>query len=255
MTTLTLLTKINNRRQLKQLDQILRAELEGLEVEAKILGTVGDRWAQLALIGEDENIAASYILKEIGVCPTDIEKIRGLSVLKGFVRDFEQGAEALSVDVGIFKPKVIRATLSLNHLQRSLLEGKKVGLERLAKLFGLCPDLPINVRTVRLDEKRALIEAELAEEQRCIYRSWLESLLDRLIVLGSPLSEIKKTLKHAKLERDVINVESLGIFEHVLICKLGTDAAGLVPRIGRKLREAKFAVFNPQRLRNSLECF
>ena len=103
MTTLTLLTKINNRRQLKQLDQILRAEFEGLEVEAKILGTVGDRWAQLALIGEDENIAASYILKEIGVCPTDIEKIRGLSVLKGFVRDFEQGAEALSVDVGIFK--------------------------------------------------------------------------------------------------------------------------------------------------------
>jgi hypothetical protein len=75
MTTLTLLTKINNRRQLKQLDQILKVEFEGLEVEAKILGTVGDRWAQLALTGEDENIATSYILKEIGVCPTDLERV------------------------------------------------------------------------------------------------------------------------------------------------------------------------------------
>jgi hypothetical protein len=116
----------------------------------------------------------------------------------------------------------------------------------------LCPDLPMNIRTVRFDEKRARIEAELAEGQKHIYHNWLESLLDRLIVLGSPLSEIKKTLKHAKLERDIIEVESLGIFEHVLICKLGTDAAGLVPRIGKKLREAKFAVFNPKRLRRVL---
>jgi hypothetical protein len=252
MITLTLLTKINSRKQMKQLDQILKAEFEGLKVEAKVLGTVGDRWAQLALIGEDENIAASYILKEIGVCPTDIEKIGEIPVLKGFITDFEHGAEALPVDVGIFKPKVIRATLSLDHLQTSLLKGNKVGLEKLVKLFGLCPDLPINIKIGRFDEKRALIDAELAEGQKHIYGNWLESLLDRLIVLGLPLSEIKKTLKQAKLERDVIDVESLGIFEHVLICKLGTDAAGLVPRIGRKLREAKFAVFNPKRLRGFL---
>jgi hypothetical protein len=252
MKTLTLLTKINSRRQMKQLDQILKAEFEGLEVDTKILGTVGERWAQLALVGEDENIATSYILKEIGVCPTNIEKISGIPVLKGFIGDFEQGAEALSVDVGILKPKVIRATLSLDHLQTSLLEGKKMGLERIVKLFGLCPGLPINIRTVRFNEERALIEAELAEEQKHIYCNWLESLLDRLIVLGSPLSEIINTLKHSKLERDIIDVEPLGIFEHVLICKLGTDAAGLVPRIGRKLRKAKFAVFNPKRLRKVL---
>ena len=206
----------------------------------------------MALTGEDENIATSYVLKEIGVCPTDIEKISGSPVLKGFITDFEQGAQVLTVDVGIFKPKDIPATLSLDHLQTSLLEGKKVGLERLVKLFALCPDLPINIRAARFDEKRALIEAELAEGQIHIYHNWLESLLDRLIVLGSPLSEIKKTLKHAKLERDVIDVKSLGIFEHALICKLGTDAAGLVPRIGRKLRDAKFAVFNPKRLRKFL---
>ena len=43
------------------------------------------------------------------------------------------------------------------------------------------------------------------------------------------------------------------MFEHVLTCKLGTDAAGLIPKIGRNLRNAKFAVFNPKRLREFLE--
>jgi len=45
----------------------------------------------------------------------------------------------------------------------------------------------------------------------------------------------------------------LGMFEHVLTCKLGTDAAGLIPKIGRILKNAKFAVFNPKKLKKFLE--
>jgi hypothetical protein len=51
----------------------------------------------------------------------------------------------------------------------------------------------------------------------------------------------------AGLNRDVIDVETLGMFEHALVCKLGTDAAGLIGRVGRKLRKAKFTVFNPKK--------
>ena len=73
------------------------------------------------------------------------------------------------------------------------------------------------------------------------------------MVLGSPLHEINMTLEHARLDRDVIDVETLGLLEHALTCKLGTDAAGLIPKIGRALKNAKFAVFNPKRLRQFLE--
>jgi len=38
-----------------------------------------------------------------------------------------------------------------------------------------------------------------------------------------------------------------------LTCKLGTDAAGLIPKIGRNLKKAKFAVFNPKTLRAVLK--
>jgi hypothetical protein len=36
----------------------------------------------------------------------------------------------------------------------------------------------------------------------------------------------------------------LGLFEHALVCKLGTDAAGLVSKVGRYVRNARFIVYN-----------
>ena len=48
-------------------------------------------------------------------------------------------------------------------------------------------------------------------------------------------------------------MESLGLFEYALTCKLGTDAAGLIPRIGKILKTAKLTVFNPKRIHLALE--
>jgi len=71
-------------------------------------------------------------------------------------------------------------------------------------------------------------------------------LLDRLIVLGASFNEIGLALKKTRCNRDVINIERLGLFENAVVCKLGTDAVGLVPKIGRKLRNANFSIFNPR---------
>jgi len=38
------------------------------------------------------------------------------------------------------------------------------------------------------------------------------------------------------------------MFEHAVLCKLGTDAAGLIPRMGKNLRKAVFSVFNPRKI-------
>jgi hypothetical protein len=38
------------------------------------------------------------------------------------------------------------------------------------------------------------------------------------------------------------------MFEHALTCKLGTDATGLIPKIGRYMRNAAFIVFNPKKI-------
>jgi len=248
MATLTLLTKINNDYQLKQIDKALKLAFEGLEVEAKILGIVADRWVQIALAGEDEGIATSYVSKEIGLCPINFGNVKRFSTLNGYISNLEKNGEELSIDVGVFQPKSVLATISLRRLQAQLVDGRKIALGKIAELFGFCKDLPVSVKVTSLNEEESRMEAELSTGEVERYQVWRESLLDRLLVLGSPLHEINMTLEHAKLDRDVIDVKPLGLLEHALTCKLGTDAAGLIPKIGRNLKNAKLAVFNPRRI-------
>jgi hypothetical protein len=253
MTTLTLLARVHGVNQLNQIGEALKLSLEDLDVEAKILGTAADRWVQIALSGEDEVIATNYIAKEIGFCPTSFGDVKKSSTLKGYITSFEKSREELMVDVGVFQPKTVHATIPLSHLQAQLVDGRKVALRKMGELFGFCGNLPLNIKIIRVNEEESRIEAELSAQQVEKYTVWQEALLDKLIVLGVALREVKGALEYAKLNRDIISVEPLGLFEHVLTCKLGTDAAGLIPKIGRLLKNAKFAVFNPRKIRAFLE--
>ena len=128
------------------------------------------------------------------------------------------------------------------------MEGKKISLKKLSELWGICENLPLEIKVLEVDPEQNLVEAELQATQIRKLVLWKESLLDRLLVMGAPLYEVNSAVEQEELTRDVIDVESLGMFEHALVCKLGTDAAGLIGRIGRRLRKAKFTVFNPKNL-------
>jgi hypothetical protein len=253
MTTLTLLAKVSSVNRLQQVERILKLAFEGLNVETKIIGTVADRWVQVALTEEDEGIATNYVIKEIGLCPGNFGNVRRFSTLKGYITNFKKNGEELLIDIGVFQPRIVHASLPLRHLQAQLVDGRKVALGKIAELYGFCEYLSLSVKVSHLNEGESRIDAELSTDQIEKYQVWRESLLDRIVVLGLSLHEIKMTLERERLDRDVIDVETFGLLEHALICKLGTDAAGLIPKIGRNLRHAKFAVFNPKRLRQFLE--
>ena len=253
MTILTLLTKINDNRQLKQVRKNLNTQLNGLKVSLKILGTVAGGWVQVSLSGEDEGIAMNYLIREIGLCPSTLERMKKFSTLNGYIHDIRRDGSGLSIDVGIFQPKIIHAVVPLTNLQTELVEGRNVALRRIADLFGFCEGLPVKVKLDGFDENETRINAWLSSEQISKYQVWRESLLQRILVVYSSFQEIETTLKHSELNRDIIDVEPLGFFAHALTCKLGTDAAGLIPKIGRKLKNARFAVFHPVILMNFLK--
>jgi hypothetical protein len=244
MTALTLLTKISKDNQLEQVGKALKFSFKRLEVETEILGTVADGWIQIALTGEDEEIATNYVIEEIGLCPTDFGNVKKFSTLKGYIKNIGKNGAELSVDMGVFQPKTVYATVALRHLQAKLVDGRELALRKIAELFGFCEGFPVSVKVLGLNEEESRIEAELSSRQIRKYVVWRESLLDRLLVMGSSLHEVKAAIEHAQLKRDVINVEPLGLLEYALACKLGTDAAGLIPKIGRRLRNARFSVFN-----------
>jgi len=133
-------------------------------------------------------------------------------------------------------------------LHAQLADGRKIALQKLIELFGFCENLPLTIRILSIDEDKKRIEAILSEKQLSQYRNWTKSLLDRLIVVGSSDSEIKLALKEMALKRDVIAVEPLGFFEHAITCKFGTDAAGLISKVGRKLPSASLTIFSPRKI-------
>ncbi len=250
MTTLTLLIKAMNFGQVKQIDELLKTQFEELDVEVKVLSNSASRWVQVSLSGEDEAVAVSYITKQIGTCPTSLENAKNQPVLKGYIAKVDLVKQELVVDVGIFEPTTIWATVSLASLQTQLAEGKKLDLKKIAESYGFAERSPLSIRPV--SQEGDILQAELSAGQVEKLHAWQQSLLDRLIILGASKETIDSVLERTRLTRDVIDIEELGMFEHALTCKLGTNAAGLVSVMGRYLRNSVFVVFNAKKSFDSL---
>jgi hypothetical protein len=250
MAVLTLLVKARNSGQLKQVDSLLKAEFENLDLDFKVLGAPVNKWVQVSLSGEDEVLATNYINKEIGTCPVSIKKIEKFSILKGYITKIDHAQNELIVDVGVFEPKITQAAIPLTYLQAQLADGKNWDMKKIAEVYGLLENLPLSVKVTDLGVTGAdgHLQAELSTAQIEKMRLWQQSLLDKLIILGSTIEDIEVVLERTRLNRDVIDTEQLGLFEHALTCKLGTDAAGLIPRMGRYMRGAVFVVFSPRKL-------
>ena len=248
MTDLTLLIKTSSSRQLKQIDELLKSEFENLDVDTKVLDSA-HKWVRVSVSGEDEVIATSFINKKIGMAPISIKKVDKFSVLKGYISQIDTSKQEIKVDVGVFEPKIVQATISVISLQAQLVDGKKIDLQKISEIYGFKENLPLTIKVTRLnDEENEDLQAELSEEQIEKIHLWQQSLLDRLIILGASLGEIETVLERTRLNRDIIGTEELGLFEHALTCKLGTDAAGLVSKVGRYMRNSRFIVFNPKKL-------
>jgi len=248
MTTLTLLVKASNLGQVKQIDELLKTQFEELDVEVKVLTNAANRWVQVSLSGEDEAIATSYINKEIGTCPTSLENAKNYPVLKGYITKLDLNKQELIVDIGIFEPKIVLATVPLACLQAQLVDGRKVDLKKIAEIYGLAERSSLSIKPLSpIGEEGDVLQAELSVEQVEKLHAWQQSLLDRLIILGASKETIENVLERTRLTRDVIDIETLGMFEHALTCKLGTNAAGLVGIVGRYLRNSVFVVFNAKK--------
>ena len=168
--------------------------------------------------------------------------------LRGYISKLDLNKQELIVDVGIFEPKIVLATVPLACLQTQLVDGRKVDLKKIAEIYGLVERSPLSIKPVSpITEEVEGLQAELSVEQVEKLHSWQQSLLDRLIILGASKETIENVLERTRLNRDVIEIETLGMFEHALTCKLGTNAAGLVGIVGRYLRNSVFVVFNAKK--------
>ncbi|MGB9714429.1 MAG: DUF2110 family protein [Candidatus Bathyarchaeales archaeon] len=248
MLKVTLSTKVYSDFQTEIVNKSLKTMLKGLNAKAEVVGTTSRGLVKVAISGEDENVALQYLADEIGICPENLDDVKKFSTLEGRITALGKSKSEIYVDMGVHSPTIIDAVIPLQHLQAQLADGRKIALKKLVELFGFCENLPLTIKILDVDKGKNYIDAALSEEQLNKYKVWTKSLLDRLIVIGSSENEIKLALKEAGLKRDVIAVEPLGFFEHAITCKFGTDAAGLIAKVGRKLPKASLTIFSPRKI-------
>ena len=253
MPTITLLEKVYGSFSQKIFQAKLASLCKDLKVEAKVVGKTSRGWVQVELTGEDQKVAMGFLDREIGVALVSIDKVKKFSTIKGKVIFAGEKEQELLVDIGVYSPRVHDATIPLERLQAQLADGKKLPLQHLTELFCLYNFMPLHVRITRdVKLEHEHVEAELSETQLSKFMQWTNSSLDRLIVLGATLSQVKHAIRVSGHNRDVIRVETLGLLEHAVVCKLGTDAIGLTPKLGPHLYTATLAPFSPRKMRQTI---
>jgi len=254
MQTVTLLEKAYGSFPPETFENILSSLCKGLKVKLRVVGETNRGWLQVEVSGEDEIVALHFLEQEVGLAPVSLGNLKKFSVVRGRVVFSGKSKKELYVDIGVFSPEIYDAVLPLQRLQTQLADGKKLPLQRLVELFCLYDNLPLKVKIVQdVDAQKKWIEAELSEAQLSQITSWIRSSFDRLVVLGAFFSDVERAVKMSKHFRDVIRIESLGMLEQIILCKLGTDAVGLIPKLGRFLPDAVLVPFSPRKIRQLID--
>lgn len=250
MPTITVLDKIYGPNSVASFEKNYINLIDGLEVQIQLKGKNDRGWMQLDVSGNDTQVALNLLDQKIGLAPNSLDELQKFSVLKGKIVSLDKKNQKLHVDIGITFPKPIDATISEKNLQAQLTDGKQISIEEIVELFCLFDNVPVEIRLAEsVKEKCSTIKAVLSDRQILLFQDWVSARFDRLIILGSSLSKVERAIKWSRVFRDVIKTETLGTLEHVVLCKLGTDAIGLIPRIGRYMKSSVNLIpFSPKKI-------
>ncbi len=250
MPTVTLLEKVDGAFSPEILEPLLKQLVQDLDVHADVKNRTVQQWVQVEVSGEDEAVALQLLDREFGLAPESADRINRFALLRGRIIGSRRAVDELRVDVGVFKPKVAYAAIPLNRLQAQLGDGKKLSVQSLIELHCLHDNMPLQIKVTEaeLTSKRDSFEAELSEHQLRIFTNLIKGSLDRLIVMGARSQDVDRAVKASRHFRDAAKIESLGLLQHSVVCKLGTDAVGLIPALGRHLRRTTFAPFSPRKI-------
>jgi len=253
MPTVTVLEKLYGSGSPETFEKLYSSLVSGLNVQLSFAGTTDRGWIQIEVSGEDETAALSLLDREIGLAPVSLDNLKKFSVMQGKIVFSGKSKKELYVDLGVSSPKVSDAVVSGKRLCAQLADGKEIPLQELVELFCLYDNMPLEVKIVQgVEGESKTVEAGLSEAQFSLFSGWVGCRFDRLIILGSLFSDVERAVKFSRHSRDIIRIESLGVLEQVVLCKLGTDAVGLIPKLGCYLKSAVLVPFSPKKI---LEAF
>ena len=220
-------------------------DLKGdLTAEIKIQPFSRYGWTVVDVTGDDTEIFIELISQEFGLAPSNPSRIETHGNYRGIVRSFDSD---LIVDVGIEQPEPKYVRVKLSSLRAQLADGRGwVPAREIAELYCLVPGTPISIRVTRLAPNE--YEGWLSDSQISQFSDWLSCGLERVQVYDCLKSRLDFAISRAKLERDIVSTEQLNLTTHSVLCKIGTDAIGIIPSLGFTIRQSELKAFIPKRI-------
>jgi hypothetical protein len=232
----------------KQLDIAIRKLIANLSATATFSSFTNQGWTTLSVDGEDTEVVIQLLSRTLGVAIVDASKTELYGNYRGIVKDIS--SSGIAVDIGIEHPKPTFVNVKLSSLQAQLADGQKISSRRITEPYCISPGTPISIRVTLISPSQ--IEGWLSDSQISLFSRWILSGLERIQVINCLPTQLDFAIRKAQLARDTIASEQLSLIVQSVLCKFGTNAIGLIPRIGSLLRKCELKPFIPRRIQE--EC-
>ncbi len=212
--------------------KVLADKANGLKMESAF-GQQG-QWLQVRARGEDADAFLNLLKREYSEALVSRSSLEKWDVVRGFVAGAGRIGYGVYVDIGIREPRPKDALYPLHRMRAQLADGEPRSAREILDGNALVDYVPLKMIVTELEGEN--ISVELDDRARDNLVSWRKYPFDRVIVVGADKAFVENAVRASGLESDVVKVESLSLFVQSIICKIGTEAPGVIAKIGNRLR-------------------
>ena len=225
------------RRDPNLLRTIIAKKATGLEVEWESSLTQG--WLTLRVRGEDSEAFGNLLRKQMGEAPVEIAKVEKWDILKGYITGAGRVGFGVYIDVGVLHPRPKDALYPLHRLRAQLSDGMQESAKQVLATNALVDYFPVKTVVTEIEEDK--ITVELADETLAMFQAWRKFPFDRLVAVGLSIDQAHKVRLQMRLTSDIIEICPLSLFVQSFVLKVGTDAPGIIAKVGSRLPGVRLA--------------
>ena len=207
-------------------------------------------WLEIRARGEDAEAFLNLLREEFGTAPVDGSMVEKWDIVRGVIVGAGRVGLGVYVDLGIFEPFAKDGLYPLHRMRAQLADGVSKSCREILEENGLVDDFPVRTRVTGVEQEK--ISLEMSDETLDLFNSWKQLPFDRVVAVGVMRDEAEGAVRSTGLQYDVIRVESLSLFSQCLVCKMGTDAPGVIAKIGGHLRGVRLAAVRTRTLKKEV---
>jgi len=227
------------------LDESLSKLKGDLSATGKLTELSPHGWAIVDIQGADQEIFQQLMKQKFPVAASNFQAVEKHGIYAGQISRFNHDLE---VDIGVEVPDQVNVIVRLSSLRAQLTEGKPIPVKEIQNAYCLFPGSKIDVRITSISHDEPNLTGWLADSQIDLFSDWIRSGLERVAIFNCTREQLESAIHETRLERDIVSVESPTLTNHLVACKLGTDGAGLIPKLGGLLRKSEIKLFIPKRI-------